>query len=146
MDMRVLLRETIEEGSNLHSCLSGMNKILRHLSIGLVVVAVVSSIVLLASDSNMLGGLDRWAAPISAAPLLAVGLAFLIFQPTIRPGWAELLKSALLAATFLLWGAVQLMPPTMVSRRLGNLVIALYVIELAWTILSRLKTTRKSVE
>jgi hypothetical protein len=146
MDMRVLLRETIEEGSNLHSCLSGMNKILRHLSIGLVVVAVVSSVVLLASDSNMLGGLDRWAAPISAAPLLAVGLAFLIFQPTIRPGWAELLKNALLAATFLLWGTVQLMPPTMVSRRLGNLVIALYVIELAWTILARLKTTRKSVE
>jgi hypothetical protein len=123
-----------------------MNKILRHLSIGLVVVAVVSSVVLLASDSNMLGGLDRWAAPISAAPLLAVGLAFLIFQPTIRPGWAELLKNALLAATFLLWGTVQLMPPTMVSRRLGNLVIALYVIELAWTILARLKTTRKSVE
>jgi hypothetical protein len=123
-----------------------MNKILRHLSIGLVVVAVASSIVLLASDSNMLGGLDRWAAPISAVPLLAVGLAFLVFQPTIRPGWAVLLKSALLAATFLLWGAVQLMPPTIVSRRLGNLVIALYVIELAWTILSSLKATRKSVE
>jgi hypothetical protein len=146
MDMRVLLRETVEDGSNLYSCLSGMNTILRYLSIGLVVVAVASSIVLLASDSDMLGGLDRWARPISAAPLLAVGLAFLIFQPTIRPGWRELLKSALLAATFLLWGAVQLMPPTMVSRRLGNLVIALYVIELAWTILSRLKATKKSVE
>jgi len=146
MDMRVLLRETIDDGSNLYSCLSGMNKILRRLSMGLVVVAVVSSIVLLASDSDTLGSLNRWAAPISAAPLLAVGLALLIFQPTIRPGWAELLKSALLAATFLLWGAVQLMPPTMLSRRLGNLVIALYVIELAWTIAARLKATRKSVE
>jgi len=123
-----------------------MNKILRRLSMGLVVVAVVSSIVLLASDSDILGGLNRWAAPISAAPLLAVGLALLIFLPTIRPGWAELLKSALLATTFLLWGAVQLMPPTMLSRRLGNLVIALYVIELAWTIAARLKATRKSVE
>jgi hypothetical protein len=123
-----------------------MNKILRRLSMGLVVVAVVSSIVLLASDSDILGGLNRWAAPISAAPLLAVGLALLIFLPTIRPGWAELLKSALLATTFLLWGAVQLMPPTMLSRRLGNLVIALYVIELAWTIAARLKSTRKSVE
>jgi putative flippase GtrA len=125
---------------------SRMDKILRHISVGLVVVAVLSSIALLASDANILDGLGQWTARISAAPLLAVGLAFLIFQPTLRPRWAELLKNLLLAATFLLWGAVELMPPTIVSRRLGNLVIALYVIELGWTILARLKVTRRSVE
>ena len=146
MDMRVLLRETIDEGSNLYSCLFRMNTILSRLSMGLVVVAVVSSMVLLASDSNVLGGLSRWAAVISAVPLLAVGLSFLIVQSAIRPRWAELLKNVLLAATFLLWGVVQLMTQARLSKRLGNLVIALYVTELAWTILARLKTTRKSVE
>jgi hypothetical protein len=146
MDMRVLLRETIDEESNLYSCLSRMNKITSRLSIGLVVVALVSSIVLLASDSNTLGGLNGWAAAISAMPLLAVGLSFLIVQLVIRPHWAELFKNVLLSATFLLWGVVQLMTQSTVSKRLGNLVIALYVTELAWTILARLKTTRKSVE
>jgi len=123
-----------------------MNKIVRYLAMGLVVVAVVSSIVLLASDSNLLGSLSRWAAAVSAVPLLAVGLSFLIVQPMIRPGRTELLKNLLLAATFLLWGAVQLMTQNALSKTLGNLVIALYVIELAWTILARLKATRKSVE
>jgi hypothetical protein len=123
-----------------------MNKILPRLAMSLVFVAVVSSVGLLASDSNLLGDLSRWAAAISAVPLLTVGLAFLILQPMIRSQAAELLKNVLLASTFLLWGAVQLMAPTSVSKRLGNLVIALYVIELAWTILVKLKTTRKSVE
>lgn len=121
-----------------------MNKILPRFSMGLVVVAVVSSVVLLTSDWNILGGLSRWAAAISAAPLLAVGLSFLIVQPAIRPRRAELLKNLLLAATFLLWGAVQLMTQSIASKRLGNVVIALYVTELAWTILAKLNTMRKS--
>jgi hypothetical protein len=46
-----------------------------------------------------------------------------------------LLKNALLAATFLLWGAIQLMPQNATSMRLGNVVIALYVVDLAWVVL-----------
>ena len=83
-------------------------------------------------DAGM-GTLPRLsAAATSAAPLLLVGTSFLFVQPIIRPRLVELLKNVLLAATFLLWGIVQLMPQNAISIRLGNVVIALYVLDLAW--------------
>jgi hypothetical protein len=123
-----------------------MKKIVLRLALGLVLLALVSSTVLLASDSNIGAVLRRWAAAISAVPLLAVGLSFLAVQVMIRPRWAELLKNVLLAATFLLWGIVQLMKQNLVSKRLGDLVIVLYVAELAWTILVRVKPMGKTVD
>ena len=114
-----------------------MNKTLISLAIGLVVLAIVFSIGLLASD--IIGVASRLpAATISALPLLAVGLSFLIVQSMIRPRWTELLKNILLAATFLLWGIVQLMAHNLLSKKLGDVVIALYVVDLAWTILARM--------
>jgi hypothetical protein len=89
----------------------------------------------------MAGNLPRfWATAISAAPLLLVGASFLILQPLLRLGRLELLKNVLLAATFLLWGAVQLMPQNALTVRLGNLVIALYVLDLAWMTLGTATT------
>ena len=81
----------------------------------------------------------RRAAVISALPLLAVGFSFLILQPILRPKWTELFKNLLLAATFLLWGAVQLMTRNVASKTLGDVVIALYVTDLTWTILARVR-------
>ena len=90
-----------------------MNKTLISLAIGLVVLAIVFSIGLLASD--IIGVASRLpAATISALPLLAVGLSFL------------------------LWGIVQLMAHNLLSKKLGDVVIALYVVDLAWTILARM--------
>lgn len=114
-----------------------MNKILLWLAIGLVVLALASSIGLLASDTTIGVALRLPAAMISAVPLLAAGLSFLILQLMIRPRWTELLKNILLAATFLLWGIVQLMANNLLSKRLGDVVIALYVVDLAWAILAR---------
>jgi hypothetical protein len=111
------------------------NTILRWISYGLAVMALAFGTALLFGDAK-LGNLPSFpAAVISAAPLLLVGTAFLIMQPIIRPRWTELLKNILLAATFLLWGVVQLMPQDSMSKRLGNVVIALYVLDLAWVIL-----------
>jgi hypothetical protein len=64
-----------------------------------------------------------------------VGTSFLILQPILRPGFADLLKNGLLAATFLLWGFIQFMPRNATSLWLGNLVIVLYVLDLAWVVL-----------
>ncbi len=86
------------------------------------------------------------AAASSAVPLLAVGLSFLLVQPMIRPRWTGLLKNVLIAVTFLLWGVVQLMSQNPLSKRLGDLVIALYVVDLAWTILDRVNTTGRQVD
>jgi hypothetical protein len=112
-----------------------VNQILRIVAIALGLFAVVSGVVLLIKDAgvHVLPGLPT--SVISAAPLLLVAIAFLIAQPTMHPSDMELLKNLLLAATFLLWGVVQLMPQGALAARLGNVVILLYVVDLAWAIL-----------
>lgn len=115
--------------------MSKLNHALRWISYGLAILALAAGIALLIGDA-ILRALPRLpAAAISAAPLLLVGTSFLMLQPILRPGFADLLKNALLAATFLLWGVIQLMPQNAASKRLGNLVIALYVLDLAWVVL-----------
>jgi sulfite exporter TauE/SafE len=83
------------------------------------------------------------AAAVSSLPLLAVGVSFLLIQPMLRPRWAELTKNILLAATFLLWGCVQLMKQNSLSKTLGDFVIVLYVVDLAWTVLARVIPAEK---
>ena len=109
---------------------------LRWISYGLAILALAASLALLVRDAEM-GTLSQFPATvISSAPLLLVGLSYLFLQPILRPRVQELGKNLLLAATFLLWGAVQLMPQNTLSVRLSNLVIVLYVLDLAWVILS----------
>jgi hypothetical protein len=86
------------------------------------------------------------AEAISALPLLAVGLSYILVQLIVRPKTPELFRNLLLAATFMLWGAVQLMRQNHLSKVLGDVVIALYVIDLAWTIFASIVPTTKSPE
>jgi hypothetical protein len=122
---------------------SGINKILFWLAAGLAALALVFSLGLLVSVTKV--GFSRGLPPaaISALPLLTVGLSFLLVQAMIRPRRAELLKNLLLVAAFLLWGVVQIIEHNPLSKSLGDVVITLYVIELAWTILARLSSARK---
>lgn len=95
--------------------------------------AVIAGVVLLVGDA---AGLTARAAhaPISAAPLLMVGVAFMVVLPLTRPGWLEFTKRAMVGAAFILWGIAQLMPPGAAATTLGDLVITLYVIDLALVI------------
>lgn len=113
--------------------MSMLNNVIRWIGCGLAAIALAACVGLLIGDAKIWAHPGLSAAAISAAPLLLIGIAFLIVQPIIRPRMAELLKNVLLAATFLLWGAVQLMPQNTLAGRLGNLVIVLYVVDLAWT-------------
>src|SRR5579872_2652870 len=112
-----------------------LNNILRWISYFLAVLALAAGMALLIGDAKLWTLPGGSAAVISAAPLLLVGASYLILQPILRPRGIELLKNALLAATFLLWGTIQLMPQNATSMRLGNVVIALYVVDLAWVVL-----------
>ncbi len=115
---------------------------LRWISSILAILALAAGIGLLIGDLNLgiLSGMPK--AAISAAPLLLVGASFLILQPILRPRTTDLLKNLILAAAFLLWGAIQFLPENAMSIRLGNVVIALYVLDLAWVILGS-KISRK---
>jgi hypothetical protein len=110
--------------------MSILNRVLRWVSYGLAILALAAAVGLLINDAEI-GNLPRLSMT-SAAPLLLVGTSFLFVQPVLRPRLVELLKNVLLAATFLLWGIVELMPQNAMSIRLGDVVIALYVLDLAW--------------
>ena len=119
-----------------------MNRILRLLAFTLVAFALILSAGMLANDSTAAAVRGRLAEAISAFALLAVGFAFVLIQMILRPAPQELLKNLLLAATFLLWGIVQLMRQNLLSKTLGDVVIALYVTDLAWTIFASLASKR----
>jgi hypothetical protein len=115
------------------------------MAIVLVLSALASSVALLVRDLGIgtLPQLHRGV--VSAVPLLFVGVAFLICQLILRPRLKEFLKNVLLAATFLLWGIVQLMPQSVYSIRLGSIVVVLYVVDLAWVILFSMSSAQESV-
>jgi hypothetical protein len=121
-----------------------VNWILRWTSFALAVLSLAASVGLLIADYAIDPPLGFTAAAISAAPLFLAGASFLIAQTLIRPRSADLLKNVLLAGTFLLWGAVQLMPQNTLSRRLGNVVIALYVLDIAWVTIGAVISREKS--
>ena len=108
----------------------------RALILALVVVAAVSSVVLLANDAHAIPVALQWARIVSAAPLFAAGVAFVVFQMTRRDRRRDLAKNLMLAVAFLLWGAVQLMEMTALAKALGDVVIVLYVADLFWTMLA----------
>jgi hypothetical protein len=117
-------------------------------------LAVISSFALLCAGATpFLNSLETYiirasrlgwsvfkSLPLSAAPLLLAGSSYLVLQAILRPRPLELLKRLMLGAAFLLWGVVQLMPASNLTAELGNVVIALYVVDLGliiWTDLDR---------
>lgn len=113
---------------------------------GLALLALASCVLMFARDLVPEATRPAWAASLPALPLLAIGISFLAVQTTARQLRSRLLKNLLLAATFLLWGVVELLPPNPTSEILDELVIALFVVDLAWTILPRLSDSRNPFE
>jgi hypothetical protein len=131
-----------------------MQEYLRWLARSLTIMALLSSFALLCVGATpfltvlpayiVKGALRAWALiknlPLSALPLLLAGSSYLILQAILRPRPLELLKRLMLGVAFLLWGIVQLMPASNLAAELGNLVIALYVVDLGlivWTELQK---------
>jgi len=77
--------------------------------------------------------------PLSAAPLLLIGAAYLAFQVLIRAQFLDLCKALIVSCAFILWGIDQLLPSGWFATTLGDIVIVLYVIDLGWMMMDRLK-------
>jgi len=107
---------------------------------GLIIVLALGSGALLLIEDSPLPLLHHLAhAPISAVPLLLIGLASLCFQVVIRPRLLDLFKALMVSSAFILWGVDQLLPAGSVTTTLGDVVIILYVIDLGWMMADRLK-------
>jgi hypothetical protein len=60
-------------------------------------------------------------------------------QAALRPAPMELIRRLMLGSAFVLWGIVQLMPPSTLATHLGDLVIALYVFDLGLMVQAELQ-------
>ena len=115
-----------------------LHNVIRWVSAGFALVAVLSSILLLLLDTFPHLIFVRHAEG-SAAPLLFIGAAYILLQPMVRPRPVELFKRLLLGSAFILWGIVQLLPPSNTSAILGDVVIVLYVVDLSLIIRTHLQ-------
>jgi hypothetical protein len=82
--------------------------------------------------SNLPDISTRQHAYLSSVPLALAGIGYAILQFRVRPPRATLLKRLLMAATFVVWAADQLLPPGPLARFIGDIVIAAYVLDLYW--------------
>jgi hypothetical protein len=101
-----------------------------------VILALVAGVILLTKDV-FLTILPH--APVSAAPLLFIGAAYLSFQVLTRPKPLDLFKAVILSSAFILWGIDQLLPLGWGATILGDVVITLFVLDLGWMMIDRLK-------
>ena len=107
---------------------------------GLIIILALASCVFLLVFDALLPLVQHLAhAPVSAAPLLLIGLASLGFQVLIRPKPLDLFKAGMISSAFILWGVDQLLPTGWVATSLGDVVIVLFVVELGWMMAGRLK-------
>jgi hypothetical protein len=136
-----------------------LEKLLRWLVSALAIMGAISSFVLLCAGATpLLTALRTHIAesvlrvcavveklPLSALPLLLAGSSYILLQVLLRPRWLELLKRLMLGMAFLLWGVVQLMPVGDLAIELGNVVIALYVVDLGLIMWADLQKNRARV-
>ncbi len=100
------------------------------------VSALISAVILLAIDVIPT---PFPHASLSAAPLILIGAAYLAFQGWTRPNFIDLFKALIVCTAFILWGVDQMLSAGWLAKMLGDIVITLYVIELGWNIIDRLK-------
>ena len=114
-------------------------RFLRYMIAVLAMCAVAASAVMLAA-LELPALATRWGhAPASAAPLILIGTAYLVMSALAHVSPLDLLKRLLLAAAFILWGIDQLMTPGPLATLIGDVVITLYVFDLALMIRDHLR-------
>ena len=111
-------------------------KILYAFTWAIVVLALITGAFLLVSD---LFPVHLSHMPLSAAPLFLIGAGYLAFQILIRAQLLDLFKALIVSSAFILWGIDQLLPSSWLATALGDVVIVLYVIDLGWMMMDRLK-------
>lgn len=108
-----------------------------------LVVAMLAGVAVIAGGILVAGGIAPHLIEvnhrlISAAPLLAIGSAYLILQVLVRQRLTEFIRRLMVVSAFIFWGIDQLLPPSLLARTLGDLVILLYVVDLALVVKEQL--------
>ncbi len=101
------------------------------LTIFLSVAALTSGALLLLLDGFAAFTQSRFHAAVSAAPLILIGLSWLSLQRGIKTHPIQFLKRLIAVVAFVLWGVQQMLPAGKVASTLGDVVIALFVLDMA---------------
>jgi hypothetical protein len=111
----------------------------RIVTILLLLLALLSSVVLLILDISEGFRTGDARRVVSALPLIAIALACLAFHATWTPEPLDLVKRVLLSAAFLFWAATQLFPTAGWAPIANDLAIGLFVLDLALILWSDLR-------
>lgn len=96
----------------------------------LPILSVLLAVALLGSNLPFVPG--PWHYCLGALPLAVAGAGYALLQFFVKPPRGVLFKRLLLAATFLTWAVVQVLPPSRLATFLSDAVVAAYVIDLYW--------------
>lgn len=100
-------------------------------TIVLAVCALISGALLLVLDCFFHFPSSHFHGAVSAAPLIFISLSWLCLHPGTRVSPVQFLKRLIAAIAFVLWGIDQILPPGPVASTVGDVVIALFVLDLA---------------
>jgi hypothetical protein len=99
------------------------------------VVAILAKCALLGAGVLVIGNQFvsvELHAYLSSFPLALAGLGYILLQIHLKPARGTMVKRLVLAAAFVLWAAIQFLPPGRLNVFLGDVVIAAYVVDLYW--------------
>lgn len=103
-------------------------------------LSLLFAIVLLLSNVSFVS--SKLHNYLSSLPLALAGVGYFILQIQLRPDRETFLKRMLLALSFVVWAIVQLLAPGRIATFLGDLVIAAYVLDLAWIVEEQAASSR----
>ncbi len=101
------------------------------LTIALALCALISGVLLLLLDGFASFTSSRFHGVASAAPLIFIGLSWLCLHPGTGVNLIQFLKRLIAAVAFVLWGIDQMLPAGRLASTVGDVVIALFVLDLA---------------
>jgi hypothetical protein len=104
---------------------------LARLAIILAASALASGTLLLLLDCFAHFTTHRYHAAASALPLILIGLSWLSLHPGSGVHPIQFLKRLIAAVAFVLWGIDQMLPPGWLASTVGDVVIALFVLDMA---------------
>ena len=116
-----------------------MRAVIRWLSAGLCVCALVALSVLLISDVSHHLGLSSLHQKTGALAFILIGASFVVLQFRSRRPFRETLKELLLGIAFLLWGSEQFLPSSPWVTAMDALVVLIFVVDLSSIILQRVR-------
>ncbi len=116
-----------------------MTKFLRSLSIIFFTLALAGVAVLWLSDASHRLLPNPGHSRLGAVPLISIALSYISFQLSDRRKLAERSKGLLLGFAFLIWGCEQLLPPSPWVTVIDNLVITIFVVDLALIVIEHLR-------